>query len=194
MDRRITLALVAILVLLGGYIWYTFLRADAQPLTPATPQPTSILFLQLDEGKIQSIQVRDVKSNQTTRVVREGDQWKMEAPAQGPADQGPVRTMVFDLARVEVDRKLAAPGDLAGYGLNPPKYQMDVELQDGTRVTVLLGAQNPDGDYAYVMKNGDSAVYLMDSSLSDQIQEFVTTPPYTPAPVTRAAPQGTPTP
>jgi len=194
MDRRITFSLVAILVLLGGYIWYTFLRADAPPLTPVTPTAAPILFLDLDESKIQAVQVRDLKSNQTTRVVRDGDKWNMEQPAQGRAFLGPVNSLIFALSRVDVDRKLATPGDLAGYGLNPAKYQVDLTMQDGTAITVLVGAENPDGDYSYAMKNGDAAVYLIDFSLAQQIAEFVTKPPYTPTPEPTQAPEATPTP
>lgn len=194
MDRRITLALVAVLVVLGGYIWYTFLRADAPPLNPVTPEPTPILFLDLDESKIQTVRVRNLQDNQTTQVVRDGEGWKMEQPAQGPAVLGPINSLIFALSRVDVDRKLASPGDLAGYGLNPAKYQVDLTMQDGTAITVLVGGENPDGDYSYAMKNGDAAVYLIDFSLQEQIAEFVTKPPYTPTPEPTQAPEATPTP
>lgn len=192
MDRRITLVFVALLVVLGGYIWYTFLRADAPPLVAPTPEPTTILFLSLDQSKVQAVEVRDVKNNQATRVVRDGASWKMEQPKQGEADATRIDDLVFDFARLEAERKLDTPGDLAGFGLNPPQYQVNLSLEGGEPVTIQIGNGNPDGTYLYAMKNGDAAVYLVDASSGEQIKEFVSMPPYTPTPSPTAPPSPTP--
>ncbi len=192
MDRRITLAFVAILILLGGYIWYAFLRADAPPQTPVTPAPTPISFLQLKTDQVNAIQVRDVKTNQTTRVVRDGDKWKMEQPAQGEAFFSRVGSFVALFNRVNADRKIETPGDLAAFGLNPPQYELRLEMQDGSALTIQLGDQNPDGNYFYARKNDDAAVYLINSSLGEKIKEFVTLPPYIPTPTAPPAPSETP--
>jgi hypothetical protein len=194
MDRRITLAFIAILLILGGYIWYTFLRSDAPPLTPATPAPTAILFLSLDPNKVQAVEVRDVKNNEGTRVVRDGANWKMEQPKQGEADATRIDDLLFAFGSLEANRKLAAPGDLVGYGLNPPQYQLNLSLQDGSALTIQIGNENPDGAHLYAMKNGDASVYLIDSSHRKQIEEFVTLPPYTPTPSPTPAPSETPEP
>lgn len=194
MDRRITLVFVALLVVLGGYIWYTFLRADAPPLVAPTPAPTTILFLSLDQTKVQAVEVRDVKNNQATRVVRDGANWKMEQPKQGEADATRIDDLLFDFARLEANRKLETPGDLAGFGLNPPQYQVNLSLEGGTPVTIQIGNENPDGTHLYAMKNGDAAVYLVDSSQREQIEKFVSAPPYTPTPSPTAEPSATPEP
>lgn len=182
MDRRITIALLVVLAVLGGYIWYTFLRADAPPITPVTPAPTPLAVLKFDDAHVTALQVRDVKNNQTTRVVRSGDVWKMEQPAQGDAFTPRVERILFDLAALNAERKIQAPSDLAAYGLNPPSYQVQVTLQDGSTYTLVLGNQNPDQNYWYAKKDSDAAVYLINASIGDDIQEFVTKPPYTPTP------------
>ncbi len=202
MDRRITIGVVVLFALLGGYIWYTFLRQDAPPVTPQTPEPTAILFLNFEFDKAQTLQVRDVKNNQTTRVVRDGDKWKMEQPAQGEAFLSRVDDLVFNLARVTATRKLNPQADLAQFGLNPAQYETIVTLQDGTTFTILLGNENPEGSAFYASKNGDAGVYLIDTSVGETIREFVTMPPYTPTPTATpgptetpaAAPNATPTP
>lgn len=194
MDRRLTLAFVAILILLGGYIWYTFLRAGAPPVTPSTPEPTAILFLQVPQDQIQAVQVQNVKANKTTRVVRDADKWKMEQPAQGPADFSRVDEFTFGLGHVNAQRKLAAPADLAPFGLNPPQYQVKLEMQNSTVVTVNLGNQNSASSSFYASKDGDTAVYLVDSATGNDIKNFIDTPPYTPTPTSTPAPAGTPEP
>lgn len=194
MDRRISLVFVVILLVLGGYIWYTFLRSDAPPLTPSTPEPTPILFLSVDQNKVQAVEVKDVKNNQSTRVVRDGANWKMEQPKQGQADSTRIEDLLFDFASLTADRKLDSPGDLAGYGLNPPQYQVNLSLQEGSAVMVQVGSENPGATLLYVMKNGDPSVYLVDSSHDKKIQEFVTMPPYTPTPSPTPMPSATPQP
>ncbi len=194
MDRRITIALVVILALLAGYIWYTFLRADAPPLVPETPEPTAIPFLSLPSDQVQAIQVLDTQTKQTTRVVRDGEEWKMEQPAQGQANRVRVERVLFELSRITAERKLTPTGDLAVYGLNPAAYQVRTELKDGSTVTFQLGGENPDKDYFYALKNGDAAVYLIDASIANDLVEFATLPPFTPTPEPTESPSPTPTP
>src|ERR1700682_5574259 len=192
MDRRITIAFVAILALLGGYIWYTFLRADAPPLTAATPSPTVTVFLNVAEDQVQAVQVQDVKNNKTTRVVRDGTKWKMEQPTQGEANSSSVDEFVFGVTSVDATRKLDAQTDLAPFGLNPPQYQLKFELKTGDPVQVQLGKQNSDATAYYAIKQGDAAIYLISSTTADSIKNFITSPPYTPTPTSTPAPSGTP--
>lgn len=193
MDRRITIGGLVILALLGGYIWYTFLRPDAPPTTPvSTPEPTEVLFLTIPVDQVQSVQVRDEKNNQTTRVVRDGDNWKMEQPAQGEADTQRVNDLVFTLSRITANRQLAPQSDLAQFGLNPSQAQVEIGIKGGIPITLALGSKNVDGNAVYAQKSGDAAVYLIDTFVGETIQEFVTTPPYTPTP--SATPPATETP
>lgn len=191
MDRRITIALVVVLVLLGGYIWYTFLREDAPPSSPPTPEPEAILFFSADPNQIQRVKVENLASGETTIIVRDGEGWRMEEPAQGEAYFVRVDGLVFDLSRIQVDRKLNTPGDLTAFGLNPAKFKATVTLADGTETNLLIGNENPDQNYAYALKEGDPAVYLVDFSLRDDLEEFVTAPPFTPTPSPTPEPIGT---
>ncbi|HZQ08781.1 MAG TPA: DUF4340 domain-containing protein [Anaerolineae bacterium] len=182
MDRRITLILVVILVLLGGYIWFNFMREGAAPTPPETPEPTPLAFLSVPEDKVTNVQVRDVKNNKVTQISRNGDKWNMEQPAQGEAYQQNVDDFLFELANITAERKIDNPSDLAGFGLNPPAYELKVTQQDGQSWTVQLGTQNPDKSYYYALKNGDSSVYLVNTSVGEAIENFVNAPPFTPTP------------
>lgn len=192
MDRRITVGVVVILLLFGGYIWYTFLRADAPPQSPVTPQPTAILFMQVEQDKIQSIEVHDTKNNVVTQVTRNGDAWNMTQPKQGSADADRISALLLQLAHTTATRKLDSPGDLTQFGLNPPLYEAKLAYQDGSTVTVDVGIKNTDGSAYYTIKNGDGAVYLVATTVGDDVVQFVTTPPYTPTPTATPAATDTP--
>jgi hypothetical protein len=193
-DRRITIALAVVLALLGGYIWFTFLRPDAPPITAVTPEPTPILFLNIQQSDIAQVQVQELATNKITHVVRAGDVWQMESPKQGPAYFVPVDRLVFDLSRIQVDRKLETPGDLVAFGLNPPQYEVVLTLADNRTLNLSIGGETTDENYGYAMKEGDPAVYLLDFSLSEEIMEFITMPPFTPTPSPTPEPIGTPQP
>lgn len=190
MDRRITIVLVVILLALGGYIWYTFVRADAPPVNPPTPQATAIPFATLAETDVTAIEVRDVKNNKATRVVRNGTAWKMEQPAQGEAFIDRVEEFLLDVTRISAPRTVNNPGELAAYGLNPPVYTVDLTLKDGTTTRFELGNPNPDKSYNYIRKANEPTIYLIDTTVADTIRGFVSEPPFTPTP----EPTSTPTP
>ncbi len=182
MDRRITLVLVIILVVLGGYSWFNFMRECAQPTTPMTPMPTPLAFLSVPQDKVTTVQVRDVKNNKVTQITRSGDKWNMEQPVQGEAYQPNVDDFLFELANVTAERKIDNPSDLASFGLNPPAYEVKVTQQDGQTLAVELGTQNPDKTFFYAQKNGDASVYLVSLPVGEAIQNFVNMPPFTPTP------------
>lgn len=183
MDRRITIGVVVVLLLLSGYVWYTFLRADAPPTTPTgTPAPTAILFSQVDQSKVQAIEVKDLKNNVVTQLTRSGDTWTMNQPKQGGSDTDRIDQLLLQLAHTTATRKLDAPGDLTQFGLNPPLYQAKLTYQDGSALTINLGTKNTDSSAFYAVKDGDTAVYLIEAAVGTGIQQFVTTPPYTPTP------------
>lgn len=196
MDRRITLALVVLVALLGGYIWYTFIRADAPPVKPPPPEPTAIPFANFEDEDLTAIQVRNLQSNQTTRIVRDGQVWKMEQPAQGEAFQPRANGIAYQVSVIEPARQFAAAGDLSEYGLNPAAYAVDLTLANGATIHFEIGKQNPNETGYYAKKADDPLIYLLSGSLVSEIIKFADSPPYTPTPSSTPAPTtvGTPTP
>jgi len=193
MDRRITIVLVVIVALLGGYVWYTFLRADAPPLVQPTPQATAIPFANFDDDELTSIQVHNLKSNQTTRVVRNGAVWKMEQPKEGEAFQPQVNGVAYQVSVIEPDRQFAAAGDLGEYGLNPAAYAVDLALANGSKIHFDIGKQNPNETGYYAKKADDPLIYLLSGPLVSELIKFVDLPPYTPTPTVTPTTVGTPT-
>lgn len=192
MDRRVTIALVAILVVLGGYIYWTQLREGADTGAPITPQPTRVGVIQFDTDAVTRVEVKD-KNAKTTRVVKQGDTWTMETPAQGPANPSRVDGFLFQLSNLDASRSLPNPGDLASFSLATPSYTVTLALKDGTEYVIKLGDQNPDKSQYYALKGTDTTVYLIPSNVGEAIKDFVEMPPYTPTPTNTSQPTETPT-
>lgn len=180
MDRRVTLALVVILALLGGYIWYTFLREGAPPVTAQTPVPTTLPVLSFQPDQVTGLEVDDLQNKTTIQLTHAGDKWTMQSPAQGDADETRIGTFLFDLSDVTAHKGFPNASNLKDYGLSPASYQVKVTLQSGSPLTIQIGAQNPDKNNYYALKSGDSTVYLIPSTVGDSVKEFSAQPPYTP--------------
>lgn len=189
MDRKVTLGLLVVLLVLGGYIWYNFWRADAPPVTPTTPEPTAILFVELIEDDVTALQVAGQPGQSVVHVTRAGDSWVMDQPLQGPADGSRVNELLFQISRITAERQLAPPSDLAAFGLKPPAAQVTVTLKDGKSSVLQLGRKNPDETSYYMLKSGDTNLYLVRAAVGDTILDLLKSPPYTPTPTATA---GTP--
>lgn len=61
------------------------------------------------------------------------------------------------------------PDDLEPYGLKDPTVKSEVKLKDDTFVTVLVGKQTATGDSYYLMKEGDSTVYIVNKADGDAL-------------------------
>ena len=195
MNRMYTIILVAVLVLLGGYIFYTQNQSPTSASASTTPSPTPVPVLSFLSDNVAKFQVRDLKNNQTTLVTRQGDQWHMEQPQNSDTSKPKIEGLLIQLAQLEAQRAIPNASDLAPYGLASPAFEARATMKDNSEYVLLVGDQNPDKTYYYMNKPGDTTVFLVRSGAGDTIKEFVTQPPYpptaTPTPLPTLTPNAT---
>lgn len=196
MNRMYTLILVAVLVLLGGYIFYTQNQSAPSTSASTTPSPTPVPVLSFLSDNVAKFQVRDLKNNQTTLVTRQSEQWHMEQPKDSDTSKPKIEGLLIQLAQLEAQRAIPNVSDLAPYGLASPAFEARATMKDNSEYVLLVGDQNPDKTYYYMVKPGDNTVYLVRSGVGDTIQQFVTQPPFpptvTPTPLPTLTPSATP--
>jgi hypothetical protein len=171
-----------------------FWREDAPPLNAPTPEPTPLAITDFAPGSIVGLEITETETGQRLRLVKSDDTWQMQSPAQGEAYSPRVDSLTFQLAQVRANRKLEQPASLTDFGLEPPLYELKLTLEGGNSETLQLGGQNPDKNFYYAMKTGDSGVYLISSTTGDAIKDLVAMPPYTPTPTVVMAATLTPEP
>ena len=99
-----------------------------------------------------------------------GDQWNVASPGFCRADRYKVSSLVSRFETAKMEEIVAESADnLMTYGLAPPIYQVHIELKGGPSAKLLVGHEI-EGRY-YARSAGRDLVYLIESSLVDDIQK-----------------------
>jgi hypothetical protein len=182
MKLRNTLVLIAVLALLGGYVYFFELRKGNEP----TANSAAAIVLDLNSAQITGITVTKTQDGVTTtaRVQREvGQPWQIEEPVQEPADDVRVNNLTGLLAKLEATRQIEqSASDPSIYGLQPPAFEIVVTLQDGSEQTLTIGEMNPTKSGYYGQHKGDPAVYLLPISPASDLEDWLLAPPKMPTP------------
>ena len=104
----------------------------------------------------------------TLTLEKGEDGWSYADDAAFPLDQSVPEDLTAALSSASASRKLDNPESLADYGLDAPVLTITALDEDGTEYTYAFGDVNDMTGESYLLCNGDeSAVYLVDSTLSD---------------------------
>src|SRR5688572_6858418 len=161
--RGLTSTIVLIVVLAGlvGYIY--FVDAGRPPSGTAETKPKAF---DVSPENIEEVQIKNA-AGESTRVQRVEADWKLVEPQQADADAAAVASVTSSLAGLEVQRVVDEnPGDVAQYGLNPPRIDVSFRVKDQKEFQrLLVGEKTPTGDDLYAQKPGESRVFLISSFL-----------------------------
>ena len=188
MKFRNTLILVAVAILLGGYVLFVERKTtpvDEQSATIPTPVAAALTF---DSGNARNVAIVRASQGQRTELAYGGDGlWRLIAPVQDEADQEQVIRFVEALSQLRPSRALTeTTSQPADYDLDPPDIQVDVIMQDGAIHTLRLGAMNPSQSGYYGQVAGDATIYLMPFSVGADAERMLNTPPVKPTPTPEA--------
>lgn len=182
MKLRNTIILVALFLLLGGYVYFFEMRRSS----PA-PSPVTMYLYNHEPEDLEAIEVRYRDRSVIMRKDAEGA-WHLEQPPAPEADQGRINGTTLALSAVVADKLLTEkPEELTTYGLDRPQIQLDVTAKGGARETLFIGEKNPIASNYYAQRRGDKAIYLVDESWAETVMGLVERPPI-------AQPTPTPTP
>ena len=158
MSTRRTLLMLAVLLGLGGYIY--FIDLDRQ----RTAQDAKTL-LQFDSDAVT--QVALVYPDRELHLAKDDGGWNITAPLEARADTTAVENLVNAVNQAEVSRTLDDPQpDLALYGLDSPVATVRLTLEDGTQLPLIrIGKDTPVGYSVYVQRTGEDAILLTPQAL-----------------------------
>ena len=103
------------------------------------------------------------------RVTPEGKElatWRLTEPVKTDADNISVNGLLSVIERLESTQTIVGEDSLdrKRYGLDPPRGELQIQLQDGTNLGVLIGKRSSYSNDLYVQKEGDSAVQVVSGS------------------------------
>jgi hypothetical protein len=192
MKPRNTLILLAILVVLGAYVYFFEMRTPEAGTSVGGGEADNLAVFDLVENDIVGLSVADAHGAITSLSREPNQPWQLTAPTQEPADDFRVTTMVSRLARLRASRVLTDVTDLANYGLTTPVLTATLAISGGAKVSLVAGDQTPDKSGYYALHVGTPNVYILFSNVVDDLKGFVSEPPVQPTPTPTGAASPTP--
>ena len=190
MNVRLSIILLFVLALVGGYFYFIELRKPGETKTPP------LWFYNTDDSNFNSISVAYQGKNVTFAKDKDGG-WHFNDPKGEAVDINRWGGITLLLRGPQSRRLLSEnpnPKDIASYGLEHPSTTITVGMVDGSKFALYLGDKTPDGTSHYAQMEGFPQLFLIDASWGDVLDRLVTEPPRqpTPTPVDTPVPQGTP--
>jgi Domain of unknown function (DUF4340) len=187
MSPRVTLGLLAVLLALGGYVYFSDSPGQASPPAakdkPADPQ---LEVLQFDDRNTQRLTVE--KGGQRTVVEKDANgNWTLQ-PSGEPADRSRLNGILLRLSGLRATRRFAESPDLADYGLAAPETSVTVTQADGSEYRIEFGARAPAEAGVYARRDAEPAVFLVSAAILQDVERLISEPPLQPTPTPAPTP------
>jgi len=159
MNLRNSLVMLAILLALGGYVYFVEVPRDKK----AAEEKKLLTF---DKEAVTELTLTYPDRVLTLKKTDAG-KWRITQPVEADADETTVKNLLNAVADAEVKRTLdEVPQDLAVYGLTTPVVKAKLVLKDGKSVPLVsFGKDTPVGFSTYAQKEGDAKVILVPQTL-----------------------------
>ena len=152
------LALLLVAGAIGGVALWT--GKDEQKKAEAKEKSEKLL----DFDKAHAKELRLSKDGQLVARLEKGEKgWKLVQPVQAEAEDPAVDSLLGTLSSVKQKKDLAGEKDLKTYGLDHPKIEVAVKLDDGKEQGLQIGVDNSFDNTLYAKKLGDETVRVIDA-------------------------------
>ena len=168
MNLKVTIALIAVGVVVGVVVWINPFQSAQQEEQDAP------WFYQVTESDIDIIEVRHRRDS--VKFIRNEDgKWQFEGlPGVAPRRErwgGMVLILTGPRSRRQLQDQVDNP---AQYGLANPQSEVRVRLSDGRDIRVLLGDLTTDGKHHYGIVEGYDQLFLITSTWGTVLTRLVT--------------------
>ncbi len=154
--------LLALVALIGVYIWYTNRDADSEKIEEVKEVTKPISLATLDIEQLSSLHYIGQDADMT--LILEDGVWKSKEDPERPINQTNVTNMISIIDEISATRLVSeAPENLGDYGLVEPTAYLQATQVDGGTVTLQIGAEVGSGDGYYALVNEDNKVYLLEA-------------------------------
>jgi hypothetical protein len=188
MNRKTTLILVSVLILLGLYTYYYQASKNA-PSPAATPAANTAVWNNTTADQITALLITEKATNKQVAVSKDAqNQWQVTQPEAKLADAGQLATLTTSLATLTYMANITSTTDLSPFGLVNPAYVLEAKLSTGASLKAYIGDKIPTGNGYYLLRDGDKTpLAVPDTSLQPFI-DLLANPPYVPTPTPVPAP------
>ncbi len=167
MNFKTTLIILIVFILLGG-IYFFFGRPSPDAEQSKADQQKIREVYTLSKDKIRQIRLsfKDQSYQSLTLAKNTDGIWQLGTPFTADADPPKINEMLQDLLEKKVKQTLEAD-DLAQYGLQPPKIQIELWTEgEAPDKTFLIGDRTVNYS-VYAKEQSESHIFLIESSALD---------------------------
>lgn len=160
-----TFILVAVFAALLAFVYFFEKDREVKDESELTEETFDVI-------NIDKAQVKEIVFEQTdkkTRVVKEGEGWKIVEPITYQARTGKIDETLDTINELTATQEIPA-GDLAEYGLNEPTIKVVLTMQDDSQSEILLGDKDLQETSIYVKTSARDTVYLADILIETQLR------------------------
>jgi len=159
--RGLIVAAIILAGLSGTLYWSNHHKPADTTEASANVAPKILAVKETDISKF------DLKKNGAEQVGGERNsagQWHITAPTPLPADQSAVSSLLGTFSSLNSERLVEEKaGNLAPYGLDTPKLEVDLTEKDNKTQKLLLGDATPAGNGMYAKLDGDPRIFTIPS-------------------------------
>jgi hypothetical protein len=159
--RGLMVAAVILAGLTGTLYWSNHHKPADTTEASADVSPKILAVKEADISKF------DLKKNGTEQVGGERTntgQWHITSPTALPADQSAVSSLLGTFSSLNSERLVEEKAsNLAPYGLDAPKLEVDLTEKDNKTQQLLLGDSTPAGNGMYAKLGGDPRIFTIPS-------------------------------
>ncbi len=117
-------------------------------------------FRTLEQDDVAGLVVESAEGR--VRLEKVGDDWQLREPVDYPADSATVSSTLSSLAGLDADRRLpAAEVDAAEYGLDAPRSEITLTMDDGSHVSFAVGDEMPLGSKRPIRLDGSDEIAIV---------------------------------
>jgi hypothetical protein len=182
---RSTLILIAILFLLGGFIFISEARKPKDTYTEA-PEVWSV-----EEESIIGIDIAlPSEEKSVSFVIGKDEYWYFNDAELSPVDLarwgGIVLLVTGPASRRQIADKVAHPED---FGMVKPSLTVKLSLTGRKPLEILVGDPTPNEEHYYIMVKGGDPLYIVHRSWHEVFTRLVREPPHPPVKRVKVPPE-----
>lgn len=168
---RKTLFWVITLVFLGGM----FHLLDQKAEGTRQAKEAGLLLFPFSPKDVTAFWIETRKEGTRLRVVRKGDDWRLEAPLDAPGDKDAIKKLLVNILKARKDAVLfdnPSPEKLRELGLEMSEIGMGFEAGGSTTV-IRFGAKGPTNNVAYARFDDNPKVLRIHSDVKQEADKTV---------------------
>lgn len=162
---------IALLLLFLAVVAFYFFYLKPKEEERKRTEEAEKKLVDIEQEKIDEIWIEKA-TGEKIGFKREGkNRWEIIFPIIADADRFEVNPIASRFSSIEIERLINDQGDFAPYGLEKPRYTVELKTKDGETFVIHIGDKSQVGYSVYARKGDDKRVFLVSAALEAVINK-----------------------